>query len=264
MSRRPSIQIVVPSLNQGRFIAEAVGSVLAQSGDVALELTVMDAVSEDDTLAEIARAVPPEKSDLVTVVSEPDEGQSQAINKGVQRGSSDVVSWLNADDRLLPGALDHVARAYADAPEDVVAAYGHVRFIDEAGAAAGEVRAERFDRRRLLFGPNYVPQTATFIRRRAWEAVGGLREHLHYAMDFDLWLRLSEIGRLVALPDFLAEFRLHATSKTGSGYDKMRREAMTVRKEHASKILGRTPSTLELRGRLFAARCERRVRRTLA
>ena len=251
--------VVIPSLNQGAFVGAAVRSVIDQR-DVRIELVVVDGCSSDDSLAAVESAISDPGTAHVDVISEPDRGQSHAINKGARLGSAEIVSWLNADDRLLPGALARVAHAFERVSADVVAVYGDVRFIDAAGRDVGEAREGSFSRSDLLFGPNYIPQPATFIRRAAWEAVGGLREDLDYAMDFDLWLSLSEIGRFAHLSELLAEFRLHGGSKTGRAYDRMRREGMAVRAAHARKVLGRTPSRLELEARLFASRCRRRIR----
>src|SRR6266508_5590131 len=133
MARPRTFQIVIPSLNQGQFIGEAIASILAQSGDVELELIVMDGGSSDDTLAQVETALAVKHAAVTTVVSEPDDGQSHAINKGMGRGSGEIVSWLNSDDRLLPGTLAKVERFLRAAGEDVAAVYGDVQYIDASG-----------------------------------------------------------------------------------------------------------------------------------
>jgi glycosyltransferase involved in cell wall biosynthesis len=254
-------QVVIPSLNQGAFVAEAVRSVLGQRAEVDVELVVVDGCSTDDTLVRLDEVREEHPDAPLRVLSEPDSGQAAAINKGVRLGDGEIVSWLGADDRLLPGALSAVQEAFAAAPADTVAVYGDMRVIDAQGAVVGEQREGPFSLGDLLWGPNFVPQVSTFVRRAAWEEAGGVREELRYAMDYDLWLRLGQIGGFVHLPQLLADFRLHPASKTGSAYGAMLQEAMDVRREHATALLGRRPSTLELEGRRFLKRCRRRIGR---
>lgn len=255
-----SIQVVMPSLDQGRYIGEALGSLLEAAGEVDLEVAVIDGGSSDDTLARVAALLEAPTPARVRVLSEPDGGQSEAINKGIALGSAPIVGWLNADDRLLPGTLSRVAAAFAEHPGAVLV-YGDVRYVDEAGDPLHDLREQDFRYRNLLWGPCYIPQPSTFVRRSAWERAGGLREDLRYAMDLDLWLRLSRHGAFVHLPEILSEFRLHPASKTVSAAAAARREARAVRVAHASRRLGRTPSGVEVSARYFATRCRRRLRR---
>lgn len=255
-----TFQIVIPSLNQGAFIGEAVRSVLEQSRDVPLELVVVDGCSTDDTPAQVEAALRADHRARVTLVSERDRGQSEAINKGMALGSGEVVGWLNADDRLLRGTLARVARVWAAAPPGLAAVYGDVRLVDPAGVPFGELREQDFCRSDLLWGPCYIPQPSTFVARWAWEAAGGVREDLHYAMDLDVWLRLSERGRIVHLPEVLSEFRVHERSKSVAAARAARSEARGVRRIHATCALGRRPSELELDLRHLAVRCRRKAR----
>src|SRR5438128_1799142 len=105
-------QVVMPSLNQGRYIGTAIESVLQQAKDVELELIVVDGASSDDSIAAVEAAASAHPDVPVVIVSEPDDGQADAINKGVALGSGDVVSWLNADDVLLPGTLERVGEYF--------------------------------------------------------------------------------------------------------------------------------------------------------
>lgn len=253
-------QIVMPVLNQARYITRAIESVLQQAKDVKLELIIIDGVSTDSTLPSIERTLERFPGASVTVVSEPDEGQSDAINKGALLGSADIISWLNADDLLLPGSLRRVRAAYDSALPETVAIYGNVRFIDANGSPTRELREQHFRRRDLVWGPCYIPQPSTFIRRDAWMAVGGLDQRLHYAMDLDLWLRLSELGRILHIPEILSEYRLHAAAKSVAQARSARAESRRVRQFHAAKQRTRQPSLAELEARYFAVRCLRKVR----
>jgi glycosyltransferase involved in cell wall biosynthesis len=255
-----TVQVVIPSFNQGPFIGEAIRSVLDQSADVDVELVVVDACSDDDTEQEIERALATPHRAQVTVIREPDDGQSDAINKGVDRGTGEIVSWLNADDSLFPGALASVEQFFVSAGGDVAAVYGDLAYVDVAGRDDGIWRSLswRFDE--VLWGPGYIPQPATFVRRTAWQAVGGVRTDLHYVMDIDLWLRLSRHGRLEYRPGVLARFRRHAAQKTSADVDRMHAEHIRVIEDHAREVLGRSPTPLEIRARRTLVRARRRGR----
>lgn len=255
------VLIVVPSWNSGRYVRAALLSVLDQSAEAEVELVVVDACSDDGTDEEIAAALARPHRARVTVVREPDEGQSDAVNKGIALGGGDIVGWLNADDLLLPGGLARVERFFAAAPPDVVAVYGDIHFVGDDGERLGTLRGLPFRHGDVLWGPGYIPQPATFVRRSAWERAGGLRTELHYAMDVDLWLRLSALGRVEHLPEVLACFRRHPLQKTSAAAAAARAEAVGVAREHARLSLGRTPSSLELRARKLGVRASRRLRR---
>jgi glycosyltransferase involved in cell wall biosynthesis len=254
-----TFHIVIPSLNQGRFIGTAIRSVLDQRVDVPVTLAIVDACSTDQTMDEIHAAIEGVDGSSVRLVREPDGGQADAINKGIALGSAEVVGWLNADDRLLPGALARAAAAFAPG---VAFVYGDTRYIDENGAALFDLHEQDFRRTDLLWGPCYVAQPSTFVAGSAWRAVGGLRTDLHYAMDLDLWLRLSRVGRVVHLAELLSEFRVHATSKTVASAVAARREAREVRRAHVASDRGRPPTLAELEVRRFIVRCRRSACRT--
>jgi glycosyltransferase involved in cell wall biosynthesis len=246
--------IVIPSLNQGQFISRTLESVLAQEGP-SVQVVVVDGGSSDSTMAVVdtfRRAAP----DQVSVIAEPDEGQSDAINKGMAVVEGSVVSWLNADDALLPGALAAVVTAFAE-HRGAAAVYGNVIYVDENGHRLYELREQEFDVDDLLWGPCYVPQPATFIARWAWNAAGGVRPDLHYAMDLDLWLRVAGLGTIHRVDRPFAEFRVHNASKSVAGSKASRREAMAIRREHGAGRLGRRPHPGEVECRYLIQRCRR-------
>jgi len=255
------VQVVIPSLNQGRYIGAAIRSVLDQSTEVDLELVIVDACSSDETEVEIAQALRVPHRARVSVIRELDDGQSDAINKGVAAGEGEVVSWLNADDVLLPGSLARVARFFKEADRNVAVVYGDIYFIDADGRTTGTLRGLPFHRADLLWGPGYIPQPATFIRRDAWEAVSGVRRELHYTMDVDVWLRISARWRVEHLPEVLAAFRHHENQKTVTAARSIRAEWQRVQYEHACADLGRKPWPLESSVRKMTVRARRRIRR---
>jgi glycosyltransferase involved in cell wall biosynthesis len=210
----PRISVVTPSLNQGRYLRQCLESVLSQ-GYENLELMVVDGGSTDESLSVIRDY----GSAISHWVSEPDLGQSDAINKGFRRATGEIVAWLNADDFYLPGALHRVAEAYS---ADLLAPFyfGDGLRVDEAGTTLSNFFppfALRFDRQALVMGLNYILQPSTFINRRFLEQVGYLDAELRYGMDSDIWMRLSSVGAPRAIASVLSATREYGTTKTASG-----------------------------------------------
>ncbi|OAI55571.1 hypothetical protein AYO48_03350 [Gaiella sp. SCGC AG-212-M14] len=251
-------QIVIPNLNQGDYIGSAIESVLREAVDEPVELVVVDGGSHDGSVKIAHDARDSNSAAKIIVLSEPDDGQSDAINKGMALGRGEIVSWLNADDALMPEALSLVSRVFEKQPE-LVALYGNVVYIDEDGSRLYELREQEFDVDDLLWGPCFVPQPAAFIARWAWDVAGGVRRDLHYAMDLDLWLRLAALGPIRRVDRALAVFRVHSQSKSVAGSKASRREAMAVRREHATERLRRRPSGAEVEVRHAVQRCLRNL-----
>ena len=218
----PAITIVTPSYEQGRFLDRTIHSVVSQQYP-ALEYVVQDGGSSDETLEVLRRFDPL----LTRWVSEADNGQADAINRGFRETTGDVMAWLNSDDLLLPGSLAYVARFFVEHPEaDVV--YGHRLMIDEDDGQIGAWILPRHNDLALTLA-DFVPQETLFWRRRVWEAVGGrVDASFQYAIDWDLLLRFREVGaRMVRLPRYLGAFRVHDEQKTTAfhalGLDECRR-----------------------------------------
>jgi len=210
------ISIVTPSYNGRRFLDATAGSILSQSGDFELEWVVVDGGSTDGTI-EFLREL---KDARVRWTSEPDRGQSHAINKGMDAATGDVVAWLNTDDVYAPEALAEVARTFSQMPA-ARWLVGRCEVIDESDQPirSAVVRyKERFLRRysyRALLRENFISQPAVFWRRDFGREVGPLDESLHWTMDYDLWLRMGSRAAPVFVDKLLARFRLHPQSKTG-------------------------------------------------
>ena len=204
----PLVSIVTPSLNQGRFIQSTIDSVRGQDYPW-IEHVVVDGASSDDTLGILGRSSPP-----IRFVSEPDAGQTPAINRGFRMARGHILAWLNADDLLRPWAVSRVVEAFQTDPE-VMMVYGRGDFVDEAGRGQRPFRfSEPFNLRRLVEVHDYILQPAAFVRREALEAVGYLDESLNWAMDWDLWIRIGRRFRVGYLPIDLAVVRLHPATKT--------------------------------------------------
>lgn len=204
------ITIITPSYQQATYLDECLRSVREQQG-AEVEHIVVDGGSTDGSVAIIAAHA----DRLAWWCSEPDGGQSAAINKGLARATGTVFNWLNSDDALLPGALQQVAGAFASDP--ALLAYGGVRRILQAdGAEAAAPLDDPTLPGRLFIAP-YINQQSTFYRLDAVRAIGGVEEKLHYAMDYELWLQLlfrHGTAHLRFDPVPLAVFRMHQDAKS--------------------------------------------------
>jgi glycosyltransferase involved in cell wall biosynthesis len=214
VSRKPYISIVTPSFNQGAFISEALLSVSNQSYRN-VEHLVIDGASQDQTTSILRRYSEVECWRHLQWISEADRGQGDALNKGFARATGEIVGWLNSDDRYLPGCFEHVVRAFERHPEvDII--YGDYRWIDEVGRVVRMRREIEFNAFILLYHRVlYIPTTSTFFRRRIFGEGNFLDQDLHYALDFEFFLRLALRGyRFKHIPVTLADFRMQKDSKT--------------------------------------------------
>ncbi len=209
------ISIVMPSYQQASYLEEAVRSVLDQKG-VDVELLVMDPGSTDgsrDLLLRLKR----EYRESLVLHFEPDQGQSDAVNRGMKLSQGKILGWINSDDRLRPGALAHIAPHLCN--DEPAWLYGRSGMIDSAGHPTlrfvvfyKNLRSRSFSRLKLLT-ENFIPPQAVFWNRSLWETAGGLDTELHLDMDYDLWMRFAGICNPVILPDELADFRIHGAAK---------------------------------------------------
>jgi glycosyltransferase involved in cell wall biosynthesis len=207
----PLISLVTPSFNQARFLERTLRSVLDQDYP-RLQYIVQDGGSTDETIDVLERF----QDRLARWESARDRGQSHALNLGFGHASGDVLAYLNSDDLLLPGSLHYVAHFFSTHPQvDVV--YGHRIVIDAADREIGRWVLPPHDND-VLSWADFVPQETLFWRRSIWEKVGGwIDEDFHFAMDWDLLLRLREAGACFArVPRFLAAFRVHEEQKTSA------------------------------------------------
>lgn len=212
----PRVSIVTPSYNQGQFVEETIRSVLLQ-GYPNLEYLVMDGGSTDGSRSTIQAYAPY----LTHWCSEKDNGQSAAISKGFSMSSGEILGWVNSDDLLLPNCLQKIGLYFTGHPE-IVCVVGGSLTIDHSGGAAHNrlglpkvVRGERETFKSLLIrdGLSFY-QVASFWRREAYVAAGGLDINLAFAMDYDLYLKLAQLGPFGHIDSLLACFRLHPESKT--------------------------------------------------
>lgn len=218
MTKKPlKISLITPSFNGGKYLEETIQSVLSQKYPY-LEYIVMDGGSTDNTLDILKKY---EKK--IFWHSNKDNGQSDALNQGFKKASGDIIGFINSDDVLLPGALKTIARVFAS-DNNCQWLTGRCYMIDNSGK---EIRPlitfyKNFFlshyHYQMLFIINFISQPATFWKKKLLDdkKIGLFDEKLRYSMDYDFWLRLAKYYPPKILPDYLASYRIHATSKGGS------------------------------------------------
>lgn len=234
----PTVSIVMPCFNQRRFLSEAVESVLCQPG-VNVELLVMDPGSTDGS-RDWLKAAEPKYPGRLRLFFQPDNGQSDAVNKGLAQARGQIMGWLNSDDRLRPGALEAVTASLSIGVSDW--AYGRCGVIDELGREAGSFvtayknfRGRRFSRFKLL-QENFISQMAVFWTRALWDEAGGVDVDKHLDMDYDLWLRFSACATPKVLKQYLADFRVHADAKGSVAMAEQLEAARLTAESHAQGL----------------------------
>ncbi len=210
MNKFLKISIVTPSFNQAGFLEKTIHSVINQHYSH-LEYIVMDGGSNDGSIDILRKYM----EYLTKWASEPDKGQSDAINKGFKKATGDLLCWLNSDDILFPGTLRRIASFFkAHTCADIIT--GNVVYIDENDYIVQCIRIPRMRWFFYRFGVGYFCAPAVFFKRELYERVGGLDIDLHYSMDIDLWHKFRLAGaKVYHIKEYLGAFRVHSSSKTG-------------------------------------------------
>ena len=221
MESQPLVSIVTPCLNSGSFIETTIRSVLSQDYPN-LEYIVMDGGSTDGTLEILERY-----RGRLNYVSAPDEGAADAVNRGFQRSTGPIFTWINADDEYLPGAISSVVRHFTEHPEaDVI--YGEAIWTDKSGAEISRYPTVSPYRQGMFEEECGICQPATFMRRDAFAAAGQLNVRRKNGFDYDLWVRMARKHRFLAAPELLAASRMHADNLTLANRRRGYRENMNV------------------------------------
>jgi glycosyltransferase involved in cell wall biosynthesis len=221
----PLVTIVTPSLNQVAFLEETIQSVIQQDYPH-IEYIIVDGGSTDGSV-DIIRT---HQQHLKYWVSEPDKGQSNAINKGFAQATGAIFSWLNSDDLLAPSAV-RIATHFLSVYPEIGLAYGDRLHIDAKRNVVGVLRCPSHDNG--MFKKNItLPQESTFFRRNVFDSVGGLDEDLHFSMDFDLWCKIARVSRMRHIPTFMGYFREHGVAKSVTFHDVSKDAHNSFRVEH--------------------------------
>jgi glycosyltransferase involved in cell wall biosynthesis len=205
----PCVSIVTPSYNQARFLEQTINSILDQDYS-RIEYIVIDGGSTDGSLGIIQKY-----SEKISYwISEPDHGQSHAINKGWRRATGSILAWMNADDWYSPGAVSKAVE-YLLRCKGTGLVYGDCEWVDSRGIFLRRQNPPPFDYADFVIGMNdYIPSGSTFIKRAVYENIGGLDETMHYTMDHDYWLRAGLVAQIDYLPEVLSSFRVYPEAKT--------------------------------------------------
>jgi len=193
-----------------------------------LEYIIIDGGSTDGSVEIIKKF----ESEITHWVSEPDQGQTDAINKGFQFATGRILAWLNSDDLYYRNAVKDAVELLLHNP-DVGMVYGDTDLIDGSGQIIGQFDARQTNNQRLMRGHGNIPQPATFWRATLWDQVGPLDPTFQFAMDFDLWVRISQVSEIQYNPGLLAGFRIHDQAKTKTTFSYCWPEMRRVHKREA-------------------------------
>lgn len=216
--------MVTPSYNQGRFLEQTILSVLGQLYDN-LEYIIIDGGRQDESVDIIKRY----ENRLTYWISEKDSGQAHAINKGFSHATGDILCWLNSDDFYFPGAFQSLIRAFP--PADALI-YGNCLSFSENGGKCIVNRPPAHEAEFLSFC-DYIVQPSSFWSRSLWEKVGPLNENLHYAFDWEWFLRACKIASFLKVEEIFSAYRFHQAHKSSSGGTRRIEEICTVASTHA-------------------------------
>lgn len=204
----PKVSIVTPSYNQGQFLEETIRSVLLQ-GYPNLEYIIIDGGSTDNSV-EIIRKYEPW---LTYWVSESDKGQAEAINKGWAKTTGQILTWLNADDIYYPITLASMAKIFS-IEKNAQLVYANVDVLNEIGHVVDNFTARQFSFEEILCSYGFIPQQTAFFKRTAFDSEIEVNPHLHYVMDFELWLRIVSRYAFYYVNNTWAGFRMSTNNKT--------------------------------------------------
>jgi glycosyltransferase involved in cell wall biosynthesis len=226
---KPSISIVTPSFNQGKYLEETIRSVLDQ-GYENLQYIIIDGGSTDESVDIIKKY----QDRLSYWTSERDKGQTDALNKGVARCTGEIFGYINSDDLLMPGSLDRVAQTWEGGARWIV---GWSKYLELGGSDWPYMVRHHF-RKADWFLDNPIPQQSSFWARAFFDQVGTFRQDLHYCFDYEYWMRLrfqADI-RPEGTRKCLSAFRLHGDSKTVTVWTKFEKEFDLIRSEYVKYL----------------------------
>lgn len=244
----PLVSIVIPAYNAARYLGTAIDSILKQSYPY-IELIVLDDGSTDNT-REILKSY---SDELFRWESHPNMGQAATLNKGWAMASGTILSYLSADDALLPEAVETAVQTLVG-HHDIILAYGDYHLIDSEGNVTHTVEAPDFDYPKMLAEIEVQPGPGVFFRRSSFDAIGGWDPRYRQIPDYEYWIRLGLLGRFERIPKALASFRVHDDSQTYATQSIERSEEiiLAIGEFFSNSRLGDPIKTLQQRSQAFA------------
>lgn len=224
----PDLSVVTPVYNSARYLAETLDSVARLTASH--EHIVIDGGSTDGTMALLESR----DDSSLSWVSEPDRGQTHAVNKGFERAQGELLGWLNGDDEYVSAAVDRAVE-YLLAHPELDAVFGGMDITDEQGRVRREYRPAQFSWRRYLYLGDYITTPTIIFRRRLVEREGLLDESYVDAADYDFFLRVFRDARVERRPEALVRFRYHPDSKTARDAFRGQDEALRIRLKWARR-----------------------------
>lgn len=215
------VSIITPSYNQAKYLEQTIQSVLNQ--DYAkIEYIVIDGGSNDGSLEIIKKY----QDKLAYWVSEKDNGQADAINKGFVRASGDVVAWLNSDDFYLPDTIHNAVKVFEENPE-VVLVYGNMLAVDENGKTFNTLNYKQLTLEDLVCF-QIIGQPAVFFRKSALQKTKGLNLNFHFLLDHLFWIELAQHGKILHVNQTWSAARYHAEAKNRAKAAEFGQEAFQI------------------------------------
>lgn len=229
MNKYPRISVITPSYNQGQYLEQTIMSVLGQFYPN-LEYIIIDGGSSDNSV-EILKKY---QDRLAFWVSEKDNGQAHAINKGFDRATGDILCWLNSDDMFMPNILNYVAENLNIHNLEIFTGNCiHYSESDENGVSTDGCQTVQYFNKMDLLNADFITQPSTFWTRKTWSRVGPLNEQFHFVFDWEWFIRAKKNDVLFKpVNRTLSLYRIHDAHKTGVGGEKRHEEIMKLYQEN--------------------------------
>ena len=235
------LSIITPSFNQSEYLEQTIKSVINQNGNFEIEYIVMDGGSSDNSvkiLKKYEKILKNNKKITFIWKSEKDKGQSDAINKGLKLSTGDVLSYINSDDVYSPNSFKKII-SFFNKNKNIGFVYGKCSIINEKGKEIRQI----IKWYRTLIGfkysygglliENFIPQPATFWRRKVYEDFSGFDVENHLCMDYEYWCRIGQKYNGKFINKYLANFRWYDSSKSGATYKKQFKQELEIAKKYA-------------------------------
>jgi len=240
MKLSPKITVITPSYNQGKFLKRTIQSVVSQKYPN-LEYLIYDGGSTDNSVKIIERYAK-KYPQVIKWRSKKDNGQVDAINRGLKAASGELIGYLNSDDYYLPGTLRKVVKEFAHHPRHFwLTGFYKVQFDNQRpGRNLVSTYVHfwiLFYSRPLLLVLNMIPQPSTFWRKKALNKVGLFNRKYKFAFDYDYWLKLAKHGPPIIVRSYLSVFRKHSTSKSANFFKEQFDEQFKIARRNAANWL---------------------------